>query len=150
MYGEDADGNSNFDNTRTKITSQQKMKYIMHVTILIGAHIFVFWFIPITGNLKLYGNASCNEDQIQFYGCKNFQKNGYLRVFYLIMCVYLFLSALQIRYGFPIMKKPSSVLQYNDNPLTLILANVYSGIPFMVELRSLLDFTFNKTSLDIF
>jgi len=36
--------------------------------------------------------------------------NFYLRLFYLICCVYFFLSALQIRYGFPIMKKPSSIL----------------------------------------
>jgi hypothetical protein len=57
---------------------------------------------------------------------------------------------MQIRYGFPIFKKASSVLQYNDSPLHLILANLYSGIPFMVELRALLDFTFSKTALDIF
>jgi piezo-type mechanosensitive ion channel component 1/2 len=62
----------------------------------------------------------------------------------------MLLSALQIRYGFPIMKKPSSVLQYNEDPLFVVLANVYSGLPFIVELRSLLDFTFSKTSLDIF
>ena len=122
----------------------------MHMLILIAVHAFIFWYIPIDGNQKLYGTSKCNEEQEKLYGCKNFHKNGYLKVFYGIICVYLLLSALQIRYGFPIMKKPSSVLQYNDSPLFLILANVYSGIPFMVELRALLDFTFSKTSLDIF
>ena len=63
MYGEDGQGNSTFDSTRTKITSQQKTKYMMHMVILIVVHLFVFWFIPITGNYKLYGTAKCNKDQ---------------------------------------------------------------------------------------
>ena len=41
---------------RTKITNQQKCKYFMHMTILVGLHVFCFWFIPITGNIKLYGD----------------------------------------------------------------------------------------------
>jgi hypothetical protein len=48
------------------------------------------------------------------------------------------------------MKKPSSVLQYDDNPLAVIGANVYYSIPFAIELRCLLDFTFSKTALDNF
>ena len=82
----------------------------MHILILVVAHVFVFWFIPITGNLKLYNQAACKRDQEAFYGCKNFKDNGYLRAFYVLICAYLLLSSLQIRYGFPIMKKPSSVL----------------------------------------
>jgi hypothetical protein len=60
------------------------------------------------------------------------------------------LSSLQLKYGFTIMKKASSVLQYNDNALALIGAQVFMGIPFATEIRCLLDFTFAKTSLDIF
>lgn len=150
MYGGEDGDSGRFDEGRTKITTQQKTKYIMHWVILIGVHLFVFWYIPISGNQQLYGTAVCNQDKEKFYGCKNFHQNGYLRVFYVLVCIYLFLSALQLRYGFPIMKKASSVLQYNDNPLALIGANVYSGLPFIVEIRSLLDFTFSKTSLDIF
>lgn len=44
-------------------------------------------------------------------------------------------------------------MQYNntfDNPVPLILLNIYMAIPFLIELRCLLDFTFSKTSLDIF
>ena len=47
------------------------------------------------------------------------------------------------------MKKPSSVLQYY-NDLAKIGADLYYMIPFAVELRSLLDFTVTKTSLDMF
>lgn len=48
------------------------------------------------------------------------------------------------------MKKASSVLQYHEDPLALLGAQVYAAIPFAIEIRCLLDFTFSKTSLDIF
>jgi hypothetical protein len=150
MYGEDGAGADMFDSSCSKITKQQKTKYVMHMIILVAVHLFVFWYVPITGNYQLYNTAKCDDVMGELYGCKNFHKNGYLRIFYVIMCTYLFLSSLQIRYGFPIYKKPSSVLQYNDSPGSLILANIFSGLPFMVELRALLDFTFSKTALDIF
>jgi len=150
MYGADESGDSQFDDTRTKITTNQKTKYIMHWILLIGAHIFVFWFIPITGNLKLYGTSTCTEQEQATYGCKNFHKNVFLQIFYLILCVYFMLSALQIRYGFPIMKKPSSVLQFHDHVLALVGAQIFGALPFIVEIRCLLDFTFSKTALDIF
>jgi hypothetical protein len=150
MYGADESGGSQFDDTRTKITTNQKTKYIMHWILLISAHIFVFWFIPITGNRKLYGKSTCTDAEEKSYGCKNFHKNVCLQIFYLILCVYFMLSALQIRYGFPIMKKPSSVLQFHDDILALVGAQIFSALPFIVEIRCLLDFTFSKTALDIF
>lgn len=150
MYGADDSGDSQFDDTRTKITTNQKTKYVMHWVLLLGGHIFVFWYIPIAGNQKLYGTSTCTDAEQATYGCKNFHKNGWLQIFYLILCIYFMLSALQIRYGFPIMKKPSSVLQFNDNILALVGANIYGALPFIVEIRCLLDFTFSKTALDIF
>lgn len=65
------------------------------------------------------------------------------------MCVYLLLSALQLRHGFPIYKIASSVLA-NNGDLPYLGAQVYNMIPFAVEIRALLDFTFSKTALDIF
>lgn len=47
------------------------------------------------------------------------------------------------------MKKASSVLQYY-NDFGMIIAQVYALIPFVIEIRCLLDFTFSKTSLDVF
>jgi len=58
-------------------------------------------------------------------------------------------SSFQIAFGFPILKKPSSVLQYY-NDVGMALANVYIMLPFIVEIRCLLDYIFAKTSLDIF
>ena len=113
------DGGS-VDDARTKITTQQKTKYIMHIIILVAAHFTCFWYLPITGNVKLYGSPSCDQSMLETYGCKNFQQNGYLKFFYFILCMYLWLSALQIRHGFPMFKKASLILSVNHNPLALI------------------------------
>ena len=85
----------------------------------------------------------------EYYGCKNFHNNPALKGLYLFLCMYMCLSAIQLSYGFPIMRKPSSVLNY-DNDLAKIGSDVFAMIPFLVELRCLIDFTFHKTSLDMF
>lgn len=48
------------DKAKTKITSQQKTKFMMHWVILIGVHIFIFWYVPIHGNYVLYAKAECD------------------------------------------------------------------------------------------
>jgi len=148
MYGQE-DGGSTFDEGRTKITNQQKTKYTLHWVILVCGHLYVFWALPIAGNLQLYGKANCDEDLKDYYGCMNFHENAYLRLLYVLILLYLVVSSLQLSYGFPIMKKPSSTLQYY-NDLAKLGADIYIAIPFAVELRCLLDFTMSKTSLDIF
>jgi len=149
MYGQEGEGSGSVDEGRTKITNQQKTKYILHWFILIGAHVYIFWFIPIHGNYQLYGEPQCNLQKKEFYGCMNFHQNPYLRLLYLLILFYLILSSMQLSYGFPIMKKASSVLQYYTD-LAKLGADIYISIPFAVELRCLLDFTMSKTSLDIF
>jgi hypothetical protein len=63
MYGSDEIGNSALDSSRTKITHQQKTKFVLHWIILISSHLFVFWYIPISGNLQLYGDSECDLNQ---------------------------------------------------------------------------------------
>lgn len=151
MYGSLGD-DVDVDESRTKITRQQKTKFFLHWVLLLFVHCFVFWWIPVTGNYILYGSAFCDASQAKKYpyGCRNFHDSTYLVIFYALCCVYFMLSSLQIRHGFPIMKKASSILQYNEDALALLGAQVYAAIPFAIEIRCLLDFTFSKTSLDIF
>lgn len=125
------------------------MKFVLHWIVLIGGHIYIFWAIPIYGNYMLYGQPQCNTELLSVYGCKNFHNNRSLKILYALMCVYYTLSALQLSYGFPTLKKPSSVLQYNDD-IAKIASDMYNLIPFAIELRCLIDFTFTKTSLDMF
>lgn len=147
MQGEESTGR--LDAARTKITGQQKTKFALHWVLLVASHLFVFWYVPLHGNYALYGQPQCDLSQEARYGCKDFRRNGYLRVLYLLLCLYLALSALQLRYGFPIMKKPSSVMQYYGD-LPNLGALVYGAIPFAIEVRCVLDFTLSKTALDVF
>ena len=57
-------------------------------------HIYVFWYVPINGNLVLYETAECDQGQKEYFGCKNFHENPALRILYAIICVYLYLSSL--------------------------------------------------------
>jgi hypothetical protein len=57
-------------------------------------------------------------------------------------------SAQQLSYGFSLIKKPSSVFQYYDGYWKLA-ADMYVKIPFVIELRCIMDFVFSHTSMDI-
>ena len=61
--------------------------------MLIGSHIYVFWFIPIKGNWQLYGEAACNNEQKEYYGCYNFKENYYLRWLYVLFVIYMIVSS---------------------------------------------------------
>jgi hypothetical protein len=149
MYGQEDSHSSQIDESRTKITPQQKTKYVLHWLVLIGGHIYIFWYIPISSNFQLYGSPLCDPNTKQFYHCMNFEENGYLRILYCLMILYLIVSSFQISYGLPILKKPSSVLQYYSD-VAKLGSDIYVSIPFAVELRCILDFTMSNTSLDIF
>lgn len=93
MYGEEA-GNDKVDDSKTKITWQQKTKFLVHWFVLIFGHLYVFWYVPISGNMRLYDEAQCNYEKKEFYGCKNFHENAYLRILYVLIVLYLVLSSL--------------------------------------------------------
>lgn len=55
MFGGNSDGDYHFVEDKIKITMQQKTKFILHWFVLIVGHLYVFWYVPIYGNIKLYG-----------------------------------------------------------------------------------------------
>jgi hypothetical protein len=106
------------------------IKLGMHYTLLIFAHILIFFVIPLSTRISFFNNTS-------------------LIVLYLICCVYFYLSSKQIKYGFPLATKG----QYFADSTQLsnrILFKVYRNVPFLYELRAILDWTITKTSLDLF
>ena len=92
MYGGDS-GGGEVDDSKTKITTQQKTKYILHIFMLLFSHIAIFWYLPIMGNITLYGSPMCDEEKYKYYGCRNFHKNVFLRVYYVLFLIYLYISA---------------------------------------------------------
>ena len=106
---------------------------------------------PLASNDALYGNPTCSRDSSIFkkYGCYDFKENYYLIVFYLIFCLYFMFSALQIRQGYPDWKEPSSLTSKVD-AFHMNGNLIFYSLPFMLELKTILDWCFTKTSLDIF
>ena len=67
----------------------------------------------------------------------------------MVFCYYFMLSALQIRYGYPDYKEPSSLTsKVGLGPV--LTYRVFYMLPFVFELKIILDWCFQKTALDIF
>ena len=78
------------------------------------------------------------------------QTNPSLEVFLLLKLLYLFFSALQIYYGFPPVETTGfQDLTRHPGKYTVQLYKVYRAIPFVFELRTILDWMCTQTSLDL-
>lgn len=138
--------------TVTKMTFQQVLKWIIQIILLLAYHVVIFWVFPIASNDAIYGQPHCNrnaESTFKQYGCFDFKSNFHLIFFYIIFCQYFRLSALQIRYGYADWKEPSSLTStYGVFPW---LGNmIFYSLPFLLELKTVLDWCFTKTSMDVF
>ena len=91
---------------RTKITLAMVSKFYLQWILLIFVHGLVFWFFPIHGNQKLQNQSYCVKDADKLgIKCNEFGGNWALIFFYILYCLYFWVSALQIKYGVPEMKK---------------------------------------------
>lgn len=72
-----------------------------------------------------------------------------LRFFYVLKCIYFFVSGLQIRSGFPLYTTGQWLLR-NFSLKGLIAFHIYYNIPFLWLTRTLLDWAVLPTSLEIF
>lgn len=82
--------------------------------------------------------------------CNDFQVNIFIEWFYILYALYFVIIALQIRHGLPSFKKISFPLMRNTSMSSLRLFKLYLAMPFLFELRTLMDWTFTETALDIF
>lgn len=106
------------------------IKLILHYSLLMFTHYFIFIKMPLITRIYFF-------------------QNGSLIILYVLCCLYFYLSSLQIKYGFPLITKgqyfASSTSLYNR-----IAFKIYRNVPFLYELRAILDWTITKTSLDLF
>ena len=63
--------------------------------------------------------------------------------------IYFFLSALQIRFGYKKYKSLNSIMTRRRNFNNIILIG-FTSVPFLLELKTFMDFSFCETSLKIF
>jgi hypothetical protein len=132
---------------QTKVTFAMVAKFYMQWLLLLIVHGFVFWYFPTQGNYKLQNHAWCEEPSLT--GCNEFGGNWALIMFYLFYCCYFWLSAVQIRLGLPEIRKGNIMMSGYSNINRLSLKG-FMSIPFIFELKTFADWTFTKTSLDVF
>ena len=120
-------------------------KYILHMVTSVFCHLFIFFYLPIKGNLNLINKISCDENG----PCNDFNSNISTVFFYFFYLAYLFYSGLQVKYGFYDTKRKSS-LKSKTNFVYSILYTIYKNIPFLYEIKLGIDWTFTSTALDLF
>ena len=76
------------------------------------------------------------------------ERSSTLTFFYLLSCVYLTLSAKQIRHGYPLILE-GFPLSGSGSWIGIILFNWSMRVPFLWEARAFVDWTVETTSLDI-
>ena len=96
------------------------------------------------GNINLGNEIFCTERG----KCNDFNTNNSLIFFYIFYLLYLIPSALQIKYGFKEMKK-KSILRRNHTEFNNLLVTIFLKIPFLNEIKNILDWTLTSTSLDL-
>lgn len=125
-----------------------KMKFWIHIVLVFSIHVLIFWYFTINGNIIKNGNPDCDK-MYNSFKCNNFQINSALQMFYFLYLVYFIISAYQIKYGAPKTRAGEFVLTKKYNSLNNIIFLIYRGMPFLYEIRTLLDWTFTPTALNL-
>jgi len=101
----------------------------------------------MVGNYNLNSIIYCQKDSLN--ECNDIWSNPFLVIFYILYLLYLFFSALQVRFGLHDIKKKSLFMR-KDNLVYSILFKCYKACPFIFELKNVIDWTCTSTALDIF
>ena len=115
------------------------MKYITLIVTVVFIHYFIYFYLPKT----TYSNQQALNQAIN-----RISENYYTLIFYILYLFYFLFSGLQIKYGMTDIKKISSLMKAS-NTFYYIVYKCYIQIPFLFELKNFIDWTFTKTSLDL-
>lgn len=138
---------------KSQATGQRVLRFYYLWMILVLVHFLAFYYLPSTVSMckispQIYNNNIVNYGE-DGYTCNTFDSNGYIQFFYLLWCIYFALSAYQIKVGLPEIRKGSFLVD-SFNVYSSSIYRAYLAIPFIFELRSIIDWTFTKTALDVF
>jgi hypothetical protein len=79
---------------------------------------------------------------------RRFQESPPLIIAYVLCSFYFLVSALQVRYGYPV-SEINQVFTQSSERLNSTAFQIYRAIPFLYELRIIIDWTFTTTALDL-
>uniref|UniRef100_A0A674MJI0 Piezo type mechanosensitive ion channel component 1 (Er blood group) n=1 Tax=Takifugu rubripes TaxID=31033 RepID=A0A674MJI0_TAKRU len=104
-------------------------KLIFQVILVFGIHLWMFFILPAVTE-------------------RMFNQNFVAQLWYFVKCIYFGLSALQIRCGYPT-RILGNFLTKNYNHLNLFLFQGFRLVPFLVELRAVMDWVWTDTTLSL-
>eukprot|EP00124_Ichthyophonus_hoferi_P003437 Ihof_evm3s297 gene=Ihof_evmTU3s297 len=110
-------------------------KFCLQIFVCLGLNFYVTIILPDVIRDSTY---SCSHRVTAIVG-----------MFYAAKCMYLYYSALQLRHGYP-RYLLSSLTATQFGPFYSTLFRVYRAVPFMMELRSLMDWVCTDTTLNLF
>lgn len=105
-------------------------KFIFLVVWVIVIHIWLFFILPPINN-------------------RPFTENGPAKWFYFLNCIYFGLSCYQIRSGYPT-RILGNFLYKRYSYASLVLFYGWKAIPFLAELRLIMDWVWTDTTLSLF
>ncbi|KAJ7398927.1 Piezo-type mechanosensitive ion channel component 1 [Pitangus sulphuratus] len=104
-------------------------KLIFQIALVFGIHVWMFFIVPaVTERL--------------------FNLNMVAQLWYFVKCIYFALSAYQIRCGYPT-RILGNFLTKKYNYLNLFLFQGFRLVPFLVELRAVMDWVWTDTTLSL-
>ncbi|OAF64228.1 hypothetical protein A3Q56_08034 [Intoshia linei] len=104
-------------------------KLVFHVIVVSIIHFWLFFYMEkITGQYFWHNSAA--------------------KMFYFFKCIYFYISCCQIRSKYPI-RVIGHFLTKNYNYVTLYLYVIYRAIPFLTEIRNVMDWICTDTTLTI-
>ncbi|KAL2101974.1 hypothetical protein ACEWY4_003735 [Coilia grayii] len=104
-------------------------KCVFQVVLVFGIHFWMFFILP-----------GVTE--------RRFNRNFVAQLWYMVKCVYFGLSAYQIKCGYP-NRVLGNFLTKNYNYINLFLFQGFRMIPFLTELRAVMDWVWTDTTLSL-
>ncbi|NXD65405.1 PIEZ2 protein, partial [Eolophus roseicapillus] len=104
-------------------------KVIFQVILVFGIHFWMFFILPGVTERK-------------------FSQNTVAQLWYFVKCVYFGLSAYQIRCGYPT-RVLGNFLTKSYNYINLFLFQGFRLVPFLTELRAVMDWVWTDTTLSL-
>uniref|UniRef100_A0A8C5MRH4 Piezo non-specific cation channel R-Ras-binding domain-containing protein n=1 Tax=Leptobrachium leishanense TaxID=445787 RepID=A0A8C5MRH4_9ANUR len=104
-------------------------KLIFQVILVIGIHVWMFFILPAVTE-------------------RMFSQNSVAQLWYFVKCIYFTLSAYQIRCGYPT-RILGNFLTKKYNHVNLFLFQGFRMVPFLVELRAVMDWVWTDTTLSL-
>ncbi|CAD8086378.1 unnamed protein product [Paramecium primaurelia] len=113
-----------------------RYKYYFQVILLISINLYLLYQIR---------QSTCNVAG----ECQYITYNIFMILFYMLICLYFFLSSIQIKYGINDQIAQNTLMKgYKFH--NFVIFKIYKLMPFLFELRTICDWAFSETSLTLF